>query len=68
MTAPVDPRPYAAPPREYPPCHQNTQERGVADTLDAAKLAAEDSMLAHARLVVETLRPRLADHEREWSE
>lgn len=38
-------------------CHQNTQERGVADTLDAAKLAAEDSMLAHARLVVETLRP-----------
>lgn len=39
-------------------CHQNTQERGVADTLDAAKLAAEDSMLAHAQLVVETLKPR----------
>lgn len=36
-------------------CHQNTQECGAADTLEAAKLAAEDSMLAHARLVVETL-------------
>jgi hypothetical protein len=38
-------------------CHENTKERGDAAAFDAAKLAAEDSMLAHAKLVIATLEP-----------